>query len=210
MGISRVLALACSPGLASRSDPAGRRDGHRAGDLSPSGLDARESLLPKGLALRFPLNVLLFCLRCRDPPGLEPQGALGRGGERKLQEGHVTPDRLPRYSQSGDPRLAGWLVETMAPRHTGIWAMLGPLLWGCGLALKGGMLYPRESASRERKELDGLWSFRADFSDNRRQGFEQQWYRTPLREVRAAGVGSARWGAWEPPPCALGAASQER
>ncbi|XP_004439552.1 PREDICTED: beta-glucuronidase isoform X1 [Ceratotherium simum simum] len=44
------------------------------------------------------------------------------------------------------------------------------------------MLYPRESPSRERKELDGLWSFRADFSDNRRQGFEQQWYRTPLRE----------------------------
>ncbi|XP_043312238.1 beta-glucuronidase [Cervus canadensis] len=65
----------------------------------------------------------------------------------------------------------------------GVWAVLGPLLWGCGLALlQGGMLYPRESRSRERKELDGLWSFRADFSDNRRQGFEQQWYRAPLRE----------------------------
>ncbi|XDA89212.1 hypothetical protein R6Z07F_018847 [Ovis aries] len=65
----------------------------------------------------------------------------------------------------------------------GAWAVLGPLLWGCGLALlQGGMLYPRESRSRERKELDGLWSFRADFSDNRRQGFEQQWYRAPLRE----------------------------
>ncbi|KAF0874737.1 BGLR glucuronidase, partial [Crocuta crocuta] len=59
---------------------------------------------------------------------------------------------------------------------------LGPLLWACGLALQGGMLYPRESPSRERKELDGLWSFRADFSENRRQGFEQQWYRAPLRE----------------------------
>ncbi|XP_036763826.1 beta-glucuronidase isoform X1 [Manis pentadactyla] len=64
----------------------------------------------------------------------------------------------------------------------GLWLALGPLLWGCGLALQGGMLYPRESPSRERKELDGLWSFRADFSDNRRQGFEQQWYRAPLRE----------------------------
>ncbi|MXQ82624.1 hypothetical protein E5288_WYG009813 [Bos mutus] len=65
----------------------------------------------------------------------------------------------------------------------GAWAVLGPLLWGCGLSLlQGGMLYPRESRSRERKELDGLWSFRADFSDNRRQGFEQQWYRAPLRE----------------------------
>ncbi|XP_075421133.1 beta-glucuronidase-like isoform X2 [Tenrec ecaudatus] len=62
-------------------------------------------------------------------------------------------------------------------------AVLGPLLWGCGLALQGGMLYPRESPSRERKELGGLWSFRADFSANRRQGFEQQWYQRPLREL---------------------------
>ncbi|XP_072608852.1 beta-glucuronidase [Vulpes vulpes] len=62
------------------------------------------------------------------------------------------------------------------------WVALGPLLWTCGLALEGGMLYPRESPSRERKDLDGLWSFRADFSDSRRQGFEQQWYRAPLRE----------------------------
>uniref|UniRef100_A0A8C0JXI6 Beta-glucuronidase n=1 Tax=Canis lupus dingo TaxID=286419 RepID=A0A8C0JXI6_CANLU len=64
----------------------------------------------------------------------------------------------------------------------GAWVALGPLLWTCGLALEGGMLYPRESPSRERKDLDGLWSFRADFSDGRRQGFEQQWYRAPLRE----------------------------
>ncbi|KAL0605692.1 Beta-glucuronidase [Plecturocebus cupreus] len=72
------------------------------------------------------------------------------------------------------------------------WAALGPLLWGCALAPPGGLLYPRESPSRERKSLDGLWSFRADFSDNRRRGFEEQWYRRPLREVRArepGGVG---------------------
>lgn len=74
--------------------------------------------------------------------------------------------------------------------HAGVWATLGPLLWACGLALQGGMLYPRESPSRERKELDGLWSFRADFSENRHQGFEQQWYRTPLREVRPRGEGA--------------------
>uniref|UniRef100_A0A2R8ZLL3 Glucuronidase beta n=1 Tax=Pan paniscus TaxID=9597 RepID=A0A2R8ZLL3_PANPA len=62
------------------------------------------------------------------------------------------------------------------------WAALGPLLWGCALGLQGGMLYPQESPSRECKELDGLWSFRADFSDNRRRGFEEQWYRRPLWE----------------------------
>uniref|UniRef100_G3QY14 Glucuronidase beta n=1 Tax=Gorilla gorilla gorilla TaxID=9595 RepID=G3QY14_GORGO len=62
------------------------------------------------------------------------------------------------------------------------WAALGPLLWGCALGLQGGMLYPQESPSRECKKLDGLWSFRADFSDNRRRGFEEQWYRRPLWE----------------------------
>lgn len=96
-------------------------------------------------------------------------------------------------------RRAGGMHRLLA----GLWVALGPLLWGCGLALQGGMLYPRESPSRERKELDGLWSFRADFSDNRRQGFEQQWYRAPLREVRppwARGQGGearkARWWGW--------------
>nr|XP_048679663.1 beta-glucuronidase [Caretta caretta]XP_048679664.1 beta-glucuronidase [Caretta caretta]XP_048679665.1 beta-glucuronidase [Caretta caretta] len=57
------------------------------------------------------------------------------------------------------------------------------LLLSCqALALGGGMLYPRESASRELKELNGIWSFRADFSEQRDQGFVQQWYRKPLRQ----------------------------
>uniref|UniRef100_A0A8B9TP04 Beta-glucuronidase n=1 Tax=Anas platyrhynchos TaxID=8839 RepID=A0A8B9TP04_ANAPL len=47
----------------------------------------------------------------------------------------------------------------------------------------GGMLYPRESPSRELKELGGVWSFRADFSPGRAAGFEQRWYRRPLRET---------------------------
>uniref|UniRef100_A0A2I3RML2 Uncharacterized protein n=1 Tax=Pan troglodytes TaxID=9598 RepID=A0A2I3RML2_PANTR len=50
--------------------------------------------------------------------------------------------------------------------------------------MQGWMLYPRESPSRESKELGGLWSFRADL-DNRRQGFEEQWYPRPLRELWA-------------------------
>ncbi|EMP41083.1 Beta-glucuronidase [Chelonia mydas] len=57
------------------------------------------------------------------------------------------------------------------------------LLLSCqALARGGGMLYPRESASRELKELNGIWSFRADFSEQRDQGFVQQWYRKPLRQ----------------------------
>lgn len=79
----------------------------------------------------------------------------------------------------------------MSPKLSACWVALGPLLCSWALALQGGMLFPQESPSRELKALDGLWRFRADFSDNRLQGFEQQWYRQPLREVRAPGVG---WG----------------
>lgn len=96
------------------------------------------------------------------------------------------PVRLQRRSEPGGKRLAvSCHGRSMLRGPAAVWAALGPLLWACGLALRGGMLYPRESPSRELKELNGLWSFRADFSENRRQGFEQQWYRTPLREVRA-------------------------
>uniref|UniRef100_A0A8C2QF94 Glucuronidase, beta n=1 Tax=Cricetulus griseus TaxID=10029 RepID=A0A8C2QF94_CRIGR len=70
----------------------------------------------------------------------------------------------------------------MSPKRSACWVALAPLLCSCALALQGGMLFPRESPSREVKALDGLWRFRADFSENRLQGFEQQWYRQPLRE----------------------------
>ncbi|XP_024121450.1 beta-glucuronidase isoform X2 [Oryzias melastigma] len=52
-----------------------------------------------------------------------------------------------------------------------------------GLLLDGGMLYPRESSSREVKELSGLWVFRADRSPNRKQGFDEAWYKRPLEET---------------------------
>lgn len=50
--------------------------------------------------------------------------------------------------------------------------------------LDGGMLFPRESFSREVKELNGLWGFRADRSPKRNEGFERAWYKRPLAEVR--------------------------
>ncbi|XP_055462033.1 beta-glucuronidase isoform X2 [Psammomys obesus] len=70
----------------------------------------------------------------------------------------------------------------MSPRRSACWVALGQLLCSCALALQGGMLFPRESPSRELRALDGLWRFRADLSVNRLRGFEQQWYRRPLRE----------------------------
>ena len=48
-----------------------------------------------------------------------------------------------------------------------------------------GLLYPRESESREVKLLDGLWEFRADFSASRQEGFVDKWYSQPLSSVRS-------------------------
>ncbi|XP_069470971.1 beta-glucuronidase [Ambystoma mexicanum] len=63
-------------------------------------------------------------------------------------------------------------------------ALMGCLQIGApGLTLQGGLLRPRESRSRELKELGGVWSFRADVSDGRNQGFEEHWYQRPLSET---------------------------
>ena len=46
-----------------------------------------------------------------------------------------------------------------------------------------GLLYPRESESRDVRLLDGLWNFRADYSPDREAGFVEKWYSKPLSEV---------------------------
>ena len=45
------------------------------------------------------------------------------------------------------------------------------------------ILFPRESESRELKDISGLWNFRADNSSNRNLGFEKEWWQKPLRQV---------------------------
>ncbi|XP_065054436.1 beta-glucuronidase-like [Rhopilema esculentum] len=45
------------------------------------------------------------------------------------------------------------------------------------------LLYPRESESREVKDISGLWSFRADNSTNRNLGFEKEWWQKPLQQT---------------------------
>ncbi|KAG7279356.1 hypothetical protein CRUP_001264 [Coryphaenoides rupestris] len=56
------------------------------------------------------------------------------------------------------------------------------LLWGAFRGARAGTLFPRETSSRETKELNGLWSFRADLSANRNAGFERAWYKRRLAE----------------------------
>ena len=52
-----------------------------------------------------------------------------------------------------------------------------------GAAQHEGMLFPRESESRQIKDLSGLWSFRADRSRNREAGFDEKWYEQELCKV---------------------------
>ncbi|XP_055514029.1 beta-glucuronidase [Leucoraja erinacea] len=51
------------------------------------------------------------------------------------------------------------------------------------LASTAAALSPRDSPSRELKQLGGLWSFRADRSPSREQGFEEKWFQRPLAET---------------------------
>uniref|UniRef100_V9KIR6 Beta-glucuronidase n=1 Tax=Callorhinchus milii TaxID=7868 RepID=V9KIR6_CALMI len=57
-------------------------------------------------------------------------------------------------------------------------ALLSAALLALSLALT-----PRDTPSRELKDLGGLWRFRADRSDARDRGFQEKWYLQPLRET---------------------------
>nr|CAD7576899.1 unnamed protein product [Timema californicum] len=47
----------------------------------------------------------------------------------------------------------------------------------------GGILYPRESESREVRSLDGVWNFRLSPIDEPAQGLTQKWYQQELRKT---------------------------
>ena len=51
-------------------------------------------------------------------------------------------------------------------------------------AYQGGVLYPRESETREVKSLDGFWNFRTSGADSLR-GFTERWYAHDLAKVSA-------------------------
>jgi hypothetical protein len=56
-------------------------------------------------------------------------------------------------------------------------------LAGAGVRGQGsGILYPRDSESRQTKSLDGIWTFRYE-PQLSNQGLEEEWYARPLSEV---------------------------
>ena len=46
----------------------------------------------------------------------------------------------------------------------------------------GGILYPRESETREVKTLDGYWNFRTS-GDDQSRGYKEKWYAADLAKV---------------------------
>ena len=46
-----------------------------------------------------------------------------------------------------------------------------------------GILYPRESETRQNKLLDGFWNFRAANMSYQDQGFVERWYAQSLKKV---------------------------
>ncbi|GAB6023659.1 hypothetical protein CHUAL_008425 [Chamberlinius hualienensis] len=54
----------------------------------------------------------------------------------------------------------------------------------CDPDLKGGLLYPRESPTRERKSLDGVWDFKiCSYYSGQLTGFTEKWYNQSLKQT---------------------------
>jgi len=55
-----------------------------------------------------------------------------------------------------------------------------------------GILFPRDSESRQTKSLDGIWNFRSEAKGDRDLGLSQQWYSKPLSEVMTRAIPAER------------------
>lgn len=53
-----------------------------------------------------------------------------------------------------------------------------------------GILFPQESETRERKSLDGIWSFRIAPRNDPELGFREEWFSRPLAEVSRYNMGN--------------------
>lgn len=67
-----------------------------------------------------------------------------------------------------------------------IWVLAVALYSGpvCSFAYQGGILYPRESETRQLRSLDGLWNFILSPITDPLVGFNQKWYKSELQNVK--------------------------
>ncbi|XP_026307046.1 uncharacterized protein LOC113221938 isoform X2 [Piliocolobus tephrosceles] len=114
-----------------------------------------------------------------------------RGWVPVMEAWHLPSKKMARKTSRASRDLTAGLLRGSYPRTgrprgeeeawTGgrVWPgrLLAAVVWlRCWSCRAGGMLYPRRRPSQERQELDGLWSFRADFSDSGYRDFEEQRY----------------------------------
>lgn len=115
------------------------------------------------------------------------QGAGLRGTRKPQRCGHVTTscDRSGNKNRGVSFRVVAETQRTMfsAGSRELVRAFCMFAVFNAVCALDSGMLFPRESSSREVKDLSGLWDFRADTSPSRNQGFERAWYKSRLAQV---------------------------
>ncbi len=72
----------------------------------------------------------------------------------------------------------------------GIFAFLVHLVFGTmffagGEKVTQGLLYPRESETREVRSLDGMWSFAKSDTNKPSEGLNEKWFMKDLRESTA-------------------------
>ena len=76
----------------------------------------------------------------------------------------------------------------MKMRKVGLCVLLGYMYIASCMhsshGLEGGMLYPRESESRQIQEMNGMWNFRADMSPTRDAGMTEGWFKQKLSQVK--------------------------
>ena len=53
----------------------------------------------------------------------------------------------------------------------------------CANFANGGILYPKNSETREVVTLDGIWRFAVANKSAQNQGFEEKWFTQPLHKV---------------------------
>jgi hypothetical protein len=63
-----------------------------------------------------------------------------------------------------------------------LWLILLTLCIALHTSLSG-ILYPRESESREVVLLDGIWKFRTSPTEDQDKGFAEKWFSTNFEEV---------------------------
>jgi len=69
---------------------------------------------------------------------------------------------------------------------------------GRSQSTEGGILFPQDSETRERKSLDGIWNFRIVPRNDPELAFREEWYSQPLDQVRLQVLYELFYKSWCP------------